>query len=270
MSSGSAISSTLRHRLWQTLYAHYWKRMAALRTGAMPVRLAQDRAIYDLFVRLWRDYFQRPSGSLPVQWDETCQEVKRYFFECDAPEVFNFIQFIAWNFPDAQTNASFMAACNSVLAEEGSDYRFVATGIRRVTTEQIEEVAQAAPDALLQAAEDHLREARERLTGGQTGDLRRSVQESVAAVQAVCAGIAGNPQATLSDALDVIDKRGPGQVGVSLRNALAALIGYSIGPAGIHHPLLDKPDLDSADARFMLEACSATVRYLAAKSRRCH
>ncbi|MCC7352244.1 MAG: hypothetical protein IT330_00700 [Anaerolineae bacterium] len=256
----SAISAALRNRLWQTLYAHYWKRMSALRTGSMPVRLAQDRAVHDLFVRLWRDYFRRPPDSLAGHWDEACQEVKRYFFDCAVTEVFNFIQFVAWNFSDAKVNASFMDACNSVLAEERSDYRFVAASLHPVTTAQKgEEIIQSAPGLLLQAAEGHLKEAQARLADGRTHDLHRSVQKSLAAVQAVCAQVTGNPQATLADALDIIERRGPSRVNASLRNVLSTL-------AGIHHPLVEVADLDSADARFVLEACSAAVRFLAAKA----
>lgn len=49
------------------------------------------------------------------------------------------------------------------------------------------------------------------------------------------------------------------------RAALGNLYGYTSDGDGIRHSLLEEPNLDYSDAKFMLVTCSAFVNYLTSK-----
>jgi len=51
-----------------------------------------------------------------------------------------------------------------------------------------------------------------------------------------------------------------------LQEAFYKLYGYTSDAEGIRHSLMDKPDLDSEDAKFMLVTCSAFANYLKVKA----
>jgi hypothetical protein len=55
----------------------------------------------------------------------------------------------------------------------------------------------------------------------------------------------------------------------ALKKGFLAIYGFSSDQQGIRHPLLEKtaPDVDEADAIFMIGACSAFLSYLVSKSR---
>ncbi len=52
----------------------------------------------------------------------------------------------------------------------------------------------------------------------------------------------------------------------ALKKAFDSLYGYTSDADGIRHALLDEPNLDSEDAKFMLVSCSAFINYLISKS----
>jgi hypothetical protein len=55
----------------------------------------------------------------------------------------------------------------------------------------------------------------------------------------------------------------------ALKRGFTAIYGFTSDEQGIRHPLLEKeaPDVDEADALFMIGACSAFISYLINKSR---
>lgn len=52
----------------------------------------------------------------------------------------------------------------------------------------------------------------------------------------------------------------------ALKGSFEKLYGYTSDAEGIRHALLDEPNLDFEDAKFMLVSCSAFVNYLKAKA----
>jgi hypothetical protein len=54
-----------------------------------------------------------------------------------------------------------------------------------------------------------------------------------------------------------------------MKSGFGSLYGYTSDSQGIRHALLDKdaPDVDEADALFMIGACAAFVSYLVNKGR---
>jgi hypothetical protein len=54
----------------------------------------------------------------------------------------------------------------------------------------------------------------------------------------------------------------------SLKEAFQKLYGYTSDAQGIRHALMDEPNLDIEDAKFMLVSCSAFVNYLIVKAQK--
>jgi len=194
--------------------------------------------------------------------------VREYFFNCKWFEVYDFIEFIANACPDEldYINPSFMEICNSVLERELSGYRFVGGKITQITSEEeiveIEEALEATKS--LKPVNNHLKRALDLLADRKSPDYRNSIKESISAVEAICILITGNTKATLGQALKKIEKKV--KLHPALKSAFSSLYGYSSEAEGIRHALLDQPNLDFEDAKFMLVSCSAFINYLVSKS----
>ena len=71
--------------------------------------------------------------------------------------------------------------------------------------------------------------------------------------------------ATLSDAVKRLEDGGL-TLHPAFKEALSKLYGYTSDAEGIRHALHDEPNLDHADAVFMLVMCSGFMSYLLAKA----
>ena len=161
-----------------------------------------------------------------------------------------------------------MKACNSVLEQGLSAYRFVGGHIVQLTSEEeistIEE-AHASPTPLKLVA-DHIERALILLSDRTSPDYRNSIKESISAVEAICKLIDNNPQTTLGRALNSIEAAGKLQLHTKLKDAFVNLYGYTSDAQGIRHSLKDVPNLTFEDAKFMLVSCSAFINYLTVKA----
>ena len=159
-----------------------------------------------------------------------------------------------------------MDLCNSFLERELSAYRFIGGKITQITSEEeiseIEEVLEISKP--LKAVNTHLKRALDLFTDKKSPDYRNSIKESISAVEAFCNLITKSNKATLGKALKKIENK------VSLHSALKSafnnLYGYTSDADGIRHALLDEPNLDFEDAKFMLVSCSTFINYLAIKA----
>ena len=260
----NGIDSDLRNSLWNALDVHYWwnaERKSRTLEGIPD--------LYLLCMKLGENYFKMTLDTMPTSPLEFKEVIKKYFFECEWFEVYDFIQFVANNYSIKNTNVKFIKYCNDRLKLEMSGYRFVGTTITRITSEEeiaeIEE-ALASKDAFHPVA-THLQTALEYLSDRKTPDYRNSIKESISAVEAICRLIAGN-DAALGIALGEIQRQGKITLHKALRNAFDQLYGYTSDEKGIRHSLMEqsKLDLDFEDAKFMLVSCSAFVNYLKIKA----
>lgn len=87
-------------------------------------------------------------------------------------------------------------------------------------------------------------------------------------MEALCKTIANDDKATLGQALDVIERTHAVDFHGALKRAFDSLYGYTSSAEGIRHSLglLEEPDLNFDDAKFMLVSCSAFVNYLVSKA----
>lgn len=225
-------------------------------------------SIYKYLRRLWHNFFKDPLDTMPQYWHEAYDIIRPRFFSFPWNQVYDFIEFTANFYPASSRNEEFRVACNHVLEEELSGYRFVADQIAPITSDQeIRSIESAQKDASnLPGVIAHLQQALVLLSDRKQPDYRNSIKESVSAIEAICRVIAKNPKATLSEALKAFGSKVV--LHPALSSAFDKLYGYTSDAHGIRHGLLDSPNLQQEDAIFMLVSCSAFVSYLIAKCAR--
>ena len=255
-----SMDNELRNGLWNALTLFYW-------TQVKDLWISNDEEMDILFKRLWLSYFKKPIDILSVSWLDIYTKIRNYFFSCKWYEVYDFIEFVANNYPDTQVNQKFMDFCNSVLERELSAYRFVGGKITQITSEEeISEIEDALKNTKysLKAVNIHLKRALDLLADRKSPDYRNSIKESISAVESICKLITKKERTTLGQALKKIEDK----VGLhpALKSAFSSLYGYTNDAEGIRHALLDEPNLSFEDAKFMLVSCSAFVNYLISKA----
>jgi hypothetical protein len=250
-----SMDDDLRNGLWNVLFSFYWRYSEEWESGNIDT----------IFKSLWHSYFKWPLDTL---LDKRLKTIREYFFNSEWYEVYDFIEFVAQNYPDKRKegNKNFMGACNSILERELSAYRFVGGRITQITSEEeISEIEEALriPEPL-RNVRTHLKTALDLLADRKSPDYRNSIKESISAVEAISELIAKNPKATLGQALKEIGKKV--SLHPALKSAFSSLYGYTSNADGIRHALLDESNLTYEDAKFMLVSCSAFVNYLNAKA----
>lgn len=255
------MDTELRNGLWNALTLFYWNQVK----GDL---ISQYEKMDILFKKLWFSYFKKPIDTLRNLWPDTYREIREYFFNCKWYEVYDFIEFIANNYPGEYNavNPEFMDLCNSVLERELSAYRFVGGKITQITSEaEVSEIEEALEISKpLKAVNTHLKEALDLLANRKSPDYRNSIKEAISAVEAICNLITKEKKATLGQALKRIEDKV--SLHPALKNAFSNLYGYTSDAEGIRHALLNEPNLSFEDAKFMLVSCSAFVNYLISKA----
>lgn len=253
----------LRNGLWNALDVFIWRQSAQDLFGDLIIA----RQFTIIFELLWASHFGRTLDTLPYRWHEAIKKIKEYFFSASWHEVYDLIEFMA-RVPDPPFDTTgFINFCNTILETEKSGYRFIGEQIAPITSEEeisaISDAISGAQASGLSAVAAHLQDALAKLSDRKKPDYRNSIKESISAVEAIARSIAGDPKAEFSKALRVIEDK------IGLHGALKAgflkLYGYTSDEGGIRHPLLDVPNVDFDDAKFMLVSCSAFVNYLIAK-----
>lgn len=253
------IDEALLNGLWNALHVFYWDRVTT--------HFVKDAGgIYKLFFALWLDYFKKPLDTMQNTWQEAYKEIRSYFFRCNWFEVYDFMEFIVNNYPSGSVNEGFIEYCNSILERELSGYRFIGEKIVPITAEEeITEIEEALRGTQsLRPVVIHLKAALVFFSNRKSPEYRNSIKESISAVEAICNVITGKDKATLGGALKAITDKV--ELHAALQQSFSKLYGYTSDADGIRHALLDEPNLDFEDAKFMLVSCSAFINYLKVKS----
>ena len=252
------IDDDLRARLWNTLTIYYWKHIGEW--------LSYDTNSELLVHMLWHHYFKKPMDTINDHWESTYKVIREYFFNCKWYEVYDFVEFMGNNSQTTETNPKFKKACNITLEQEVSAYRFIDGKISQITSdEEIAEIEQAIGASNKQKpVTNHLKASLNLLSDRKNPDYRNSIKESILAVEAICNLIAQTDKTTLGQALKKIENKL--ELHPALKKAFDSLYGYTSDAEGIRHSLLDEPNLDFEDAKFMLVSCSAFINYLKIKA----
>jgi hypothetical protein len=262
-----SMDESLRNNLWDALCLFYWNDVYEM-PGSSWLSYHEDMGT--LFRALWHRYFAKPLDTLSGSWSQTYHDMREYFFHCSWNEAYDFVEFVAANYPLKAKSREFRGFCNNVLERNLSAYRFIGEEVADITSEEEIAEIQEALDATsgLEGVNTHLRTALKFLADREEPDYRNSIKESISAVEGLCELISGDKGATLGQALKQIEKQA--ELHGALKAAFERLYGYTSDADGIRHAfgLLEEPNLRSEDAKFMLVACSAFINYLLAKASR--
>ena len=253
----NSIDDALRNRIWNVLEFYYWSKGSGFEDMTTSDMLS-------LFTKMWHYLFKKPVDTLTGEWSEDYDALREMYFKCEWYEVYDFMEFVANNFPNKEVNKKFMKTCNDVLESELSAYRFVGDQITQVTSEEEISEIEEALETPLRPVKAHLEKSLELLSDRKSPDYRNSIKESISAVEAICRLITNDKKTTLGQALKEVENK----VGLhgALKKAFSNLYGYASSAEGIRHALLDEPKLSFEDAKFMLVSCSAFINYLVSKA----
>lgn len=252
----------LRNRLWSALKVTVWDKYSEVAHG--------EKLINGILDAIWLNYFKLPIDTRPIFFDGYAQErsaygkCRKYFFDANWYEVYDFIEFLIKTIPSPWAN-ELRDFCNAILEQENAAYRILEDKVTEITDET--EIA-AIEDALeinIEPVANHLKRSLELMSDRKEPDFRNSIKESISAVEACCQYIVGNPKATLGDALKKI--KASAIIHPALEKGFSAIYGYTSDSGGIRHALADGDEIPSyADAKFMLVACSSFINYLLTKT----
>jgi hypothetical protein len=263
-----SIDDDLRNRLWDSLKLFYWDKVHHSQISKISYGGNNSEKGVALLIKiLWHSYYKQPLDTMDDYWDFIYKEIREYFFSSEWFEIYDFIEFIANNYPHNNINSKFMIFCNNILKQELSAYRFVGSKITQITSEiEISEIEEAldASDSL-GPVKIHLKTALDLLADRKSPDYRNSIKESISAVESICKSITNDDKATLGDCLKSIKKDNKIKLHPALNSAFSKLYGYTSGADGIRHALLEESDLDFEDAKFMIVSCSGFINYLISK-----
>ncbi|MGZ4848171.1 MAG: AbiJ-NTD4 domain-containing protein [Halobacteriota archaeon] len=258
-----SIDETLRNRIWNALDKYFWH------DAGQKVNLEATKVFSR---RLQDEYFKQAYWSLIVDvWPMFCLNLRGAFSKFEWYEVYDFVEFVVNNYPNADVSARFTEECNNILEEERSGYRFVSGIVVPITSAEDRGAIEDALDKTanqfeLTGANIHLREALRLLSNHEDPSYRNSIKESISAVESTCQIVAADKKATLGTALNAIMRDGRVELHGALKQAFSSLYGYTNDANGIRHALVDEPNLGLEDAQFMLVVCSAFVSYLFSKA----
>jgi len=226
-----------------------------------------DREIFLGVTRiLWAKFFKYQLDELPVRLlYQTYARIKSAFFEIDWDEVYDFIEFVAnINYLRARNRIeNFVVNCNDILKEELSVYRFIDKVLTKITSEEeIAEIEEALSiEEPFSFVALHLNDSLKFLSDRKSPNYRNSVKESISAVESMVQLITSEKKSTLGQALKKIEP----ELHPALKGAFEKLYGYTSDAEGIRHALIEEPNLDFEEAKFMLVSCSAFINYLKVK-----
>ena len=256
----NGMDDALRHGLWNAMHLSIWDRIEYHHY----TRSFRSSNVYYLFDSYWRELFKLPIDNLPPDVNLAYERIRKYFFNCQWYEVYDFIEFTVQNCSDELRNLIILLF-NDILKRELSAYRFIDTKLTDITDEEEMETIESAINSTTKhsGARNHLKTAVGLLCDRKNPDYRNSIKESISAVEALCVSVSDDPKATLGAALNKIEKTH--NLHPAFKKALSSLYGYTSDADGIRHAMLEESTIGYSDAKFMLASCSAFINYVLGK-----
>lgn len=262
-----SIDDETRNGIWNNLYNYYWSKMQMppCYTGRTSNTFLNSNPLHAILIKqLWMNYFKHPIDELEDDLYYVQDFLKKSFFDFKWYEIYDFIEFVVHNFVDNNVNTSFKDACNQLFQKEAVGYRFVDNFVTKITSEEEIDTIEEALNSPLDAVKEHINRSLELLSDRENPDYRNSIKESISAVESICKILSKKRKATLTDALNKLDKKIP--IHPAFKSGLEKLYGYTSDEQGVRHSLMDKSNIDFEDAKFILVASSAFVNFLLSKA----
>ncbi len=257
------MDSDLRNGLWDIVTMNYLVDLAATDGySGHPTNRISDWGIEFSNV-LWHHFFKIPLDTVPSRPNQIVAYLRNWFFNAEWHQVYYLLAFLIQDFEDEAPEAT--EGFNRILERELAGWRIIDGEVTPITSdEEIAEIESALENTSpLKNVNEHLSQALVLLSDRKKPDFRNSIKESISAVEAICGLICEDKNPVLSKCLKKLKKKI--NIHPALEDAFKKLYGWTGSAAGIRHAMMEDEDLDAADARFMLVACSAFINYLKAK-----
>lgn len=217
--------------------------------------------------KIWSEFFSMPLDQWHGFIPDLSSSIKRLMIGNDNHHFFTVIDFIEYvlnNYePIHENSEEFEKKINNVLIKNNSVYRVINQQFGKLSQEEeVKEVSKASK-SILETVNIHLKKSMN-LMSQEKPDFANSIAESIKAVESICEKIVGDPNATLGQALKIIEKERQIELPTPLKSSFDKLYGWSSSDQGIRHAFstIPKEEVDIEEARFMLVSCSAFVNYL--------
>lgn len=218
---------------------------------------------------MWDKFYKLPVDNRPFtevwnggpDYSPCWLEIRTRYFKADWAQVYDHLEFFL------EIGAVKADSINRILTQEGAACRVIDGQICAITSAAEIAALESAikPREKFQATAEHFKTALSHLSNRENPDLRNVIKESISALEATAQVVTGKDNATLGDALAVLEKQG--RVDPALKKGFGAIYGWASGPSGIRHAMSDSPQqIDRDDAKFHLILCSAFSNYLEAVS----
>lgn len=253
------VDRDLRIALWNVLAIKMWNKWSDYDFDFAPNE--ETKRIINIIRRAWFYYFNYDMDSLPEfnstpSYDNARSKFKRYFFDCNWYEVFDFLEFLLQDSETFLDNDSVMFL-NHAFKRANAAYQVIGKTVVEITdANEIKTINEALNDKS-SPVRTHIQAALAMLSDRREPNYRNSIKESISAVEAACRLVTGMKKATLGEALKKIPDLHP-----AMMKGFSALYGFTSEASGVRHSLLEESNLTYADAKFMLSACSSFVSYL--------
>lgn len=264
-----SVDEETRNLLWSALCEFYWNSVDTEyvqfhgNTGRFYGR-RENEPLNSFFRSYWLYFLKRPIDEFDNNWSSFRSLMRNYFFECKWNELFDYLEFVYGHIEKTYSTKNLLQSHNNIFEMEKVPYRIVDKRIVDITNpNEIAELEQAL-DEKSEPVRVHLSTAVNFLYDRKAPNYRNTVKESISAVEALCREITGKEKATLSDAIKVLGK--DEKYHPAFLSAIDKLYGYTSDDSGIRHSLLEADNVDFADAKFMLLACSSFINYVRTKS----
>ncbi len=159
----------------------------------------------------------------------------------------------------------FQEEINKLFEKECVGFRFIGDKIVAITDRcEIDEIEQAC-NAPYNGCKAHIEKAVGFLADREHKDYKNCIKESISAVESICCIIADKKNATLGEALKILESKC--NLKGQLKSAFEKLYTYTNNDkGGIRHAEgLFVSEVSFEEAKFMLVSCSAFVNYLIAE-----
>ncbi|MFC1544913.1 AbiJ-NTD4 domain-containing protein [Gemmatimonadota bacterium] len=259
----NSIDQSLKLNIWNFIYLDIIKKIERfVRTGTLEGLILS---------RIWGLVLKRPLDEMPGRIDIFLPEFKSFFFSCQWYRIYDIIELIHSTMEEESSRQnSFSHTCNYILKEEMSAWRIIGNRVCKISSEEEKEAIEEALNLSnsIPSVKTHLEQALNLISDRKNPDYRNSIKESISGIESLCKIITGNKKATLSQALSQLDDASGVKIHKALRNSFESLYGYVSDAQGIRHglDLLEEPNLDFDDAKFMLVSCSAFINFLILKA----
>src|SRR3990170_7538382 len=95
-----SMDDDLRNGLWDALIFHFWDQMKTSNYGDIIFNNYNDVGF--LIQVLWHGYFKKPKDTINRNWHSTLAGLRKFFFDCQWNEAYDFIEFIANKYPNGE------------------------------------------------------------------------------------------------------------------------------------------------------------------------